>query len=81
MSKKYIGIGAGIVAGVTALVMPFISFAQVSTSTLGASIDTVNGTWYDYFTILLSHYWPFVVGVGVLLVVWHFGRRALNSFN
>lgn len=55
--------------------------AQLSTSTLGSAIDNVNGTFYDYFLVLLAKYWPFVVGVGILIVVWHFGRRALNAFS
>ncbi len=75
--KKYI---LGIGAAAAALVLPLISFAQVSTTTLGTAIDSVNGTWYDYFQVLLTHYWPFVVGAGILVLVWHFGRRLLNAF-
>ena len=73
-----------------ALVLPVIggvigvSFANaqaLTTSTLATAIDTVNSTWYGYFLVLLLNYWPFIVGVGVLVVVWHFGRRALNAFS
>lgn len=63
------------------MLAPYVSAAQLNTSTLGTAIDNVNGTFYDYFLVLLAKYWPFVVGVGVLLVVWGFGRRALHQFS
>lgn len=73
------------VAGVCAtLAFPFlglVAHAQMSTSTLGSAIDTVNGTTYDFFTVLLAKYWPFVVGFGVLLIAWGFGRRILAHFS
>ena len=64
-----------------ALGVGFANAQSLSTSTLGAAINTVNSTWYGYFLVLLTNYWPFIVGVGVLVVVWHFGRRALNAFS
>jgi ethanolamine transporter EutH len=67
----------------SALVLPIalpMAHAQMSTSTLGASIDTVNTTTMDYFTVLLAKYWPFVVGFLILLGVWYFGRHIVNSF-
>jgi hypothetical protein len=80
MNKVYLyvaGIGSALVAGV----MAFSASAQtLSTTTLGTAIDSVNSTWYGYFLVLLSNYWPFVVGVGVILLVWHFGRRAIEAF-
>ena len=54
---------------------------MISTSSLGTSVDTVNGTTMDYFTVLLSHYWPFVVGFLILLAVWHFGKRIISAFS
>ena len=75
---KYGAVIAGVVTGV---VMAFSASAQtLSTSTLGTAIDSVNSTWYGYFLVLLSNYWPFIVGVGVLLLVWGFGRRAIEAF-
>ncbi|MFI5205315.1 MAG: hypothetical protein ACHQVK_00050 [Candidatus Paceibacterales bacterium] len=72
-----IGLGLASIVGI----IGGVAHAQLSTSTLGTAIDTVNSTWYGYFLVLLTNYWPFIVGVGVLIVVWHFGRRALNAFS
>lgn len=63
--------------------MPFVSMtaaAQMSTTTLGTQTDTLSATVVDYFSVLVTKYWPFVVGFGILLVVWHFGRRIIASF-
>ena len=81
MKKIYLGL-AGIVPAVAIGAGALMAHADVlSTSTLGTAIDTVNGTFYSYFQVLLTNYWPFVVGAGVLLLVWHFGRRLLTAFN
>lgn len=63
----------GIIA--TALGFTQVASAQVSTTTLPTVINTLNSTWYSYFQVMLANFWPFVVGVGVILLVWHFGRR------
>ena len=77
MRKILIGLSAlGSVLGASVAMA-----APLTTSTLASSIDTVNGTFYDYFTVLLSNYWPFVVGGGILVLVWHVGRRLLHAFN
>jgi hypothetical protein len=79
MRKIYLGIAA-----LTTALLGSVSVAlagPLTTSTLGSSIDTVNGTFYDYFVVLLDKYWPFVVGAGILVLVWHFGRRLLHAFN
>lgn len=71
------------VAGSIGMVLAtsFAGATTLSSSTLGAAIDTMNGTVYDYFLVLLASYWPFVVGLAVLIAVWHFGRRAVSAFN
>ena len=52
---------------------------KLSSSTLGCTIDSVNQTWYGYFGDMIYHYWPFIVGIGVIGVAWHFGMLALSS--
>lgn len=78
IQKVLVATGAAITAGFGLI---STAFAQMTTSTLGASIDSVNGTTYDYFQVMLAKYWPFVVGFGVLLIVWHFGRRIIQHFS
>ena len=80
MKNKILAYGSGIVGAISGIVMSFSAHAQtLSTSTLGTAIDSVNSTWYSYFLVLLTNYWPFVVGVGVIIFVWAFGRRALEG--
>ena len=79
MLKKILGYGSALVAGALVLVNS-ASAAVMSTSTLGSSIDSLNGTVGDYFQVLLDKYWPFVVGFVILVGVWYFGRRIINSF-
>lgn len=50
------------------------------TSTVKSSIDCINNTTGGYFSTLLTHYWPFLVGGGVLLGVWHYGAAIITSF-
>lgn len=79
MLKKILGYGSALVAG--ALVLVNKASAEVmSTTTLGSNIDVLNGTVVDYFNVLLEKYWPFVVGFVILVGVWYFGRRIINSF-
>lgn len=86
MKNKILAYGSligGAVAGISGMLLTAsqTAAAQLSTSTLGASIDTVNSTWYDYFTVLLNKYWPFIVGAGILVLVWHYGRKLLFQLN
>lgn len=73
--------GAGIAFAVVAPFAMTLAHAQMTTTTLGASIDTVSGTTQDYFAVLLAKYWPFVVGFLILLGVWHYGKRVITGFN
>jgi type II secretory pathway component PulF len=59
----------GSIAGIASLGMVYVlpAFAQMSTTTLGNSIDTVSQTTLDYFTTLIAKFWPFLLG-GLLLV-------------
>lgn len=63
-----------------ALVLVPAAQAQMSTTTLGTSIDTISDTTYDYFGVLLAKLWPFVVGFVILIGVWYLGRRFIHSF-
>lgn len=81
MRKIYL-YGTGISTALLGIAGALVAHAQVlATSTLGTAIDSINGTFYGYFLVLLESYWPFVVGAGVLVMVWHFGRRLLTAFN
>ena len=53
---------------------------NLNSSTLGCTIDKVNSGVTGYVYTLIAHYWPFVVGVGVLVGVWHFGMVAITLF-
>jgi hypothetical protein len=79
MVKKILIGSAGVITGVGLLVSKAFG-AALTTTTLGTSIDNVNATFYDYFLVLLDKYWPFIVGAGILILVWHFGRRLLTAF-
>lgn len=80
MNKILTFIGAGI-AGLTAFLVGLTASATtMSSGTLGTSIDTMNGTVYDYFQVMLEKYWPFIVGFGILVAVWYIGRRLIHSF-
>lgn len=50
---------------------------MLSTTTLGTVIDNVNSVWYDYITVFLTHYWPFLVGAMVVVGVVALGIRFL----
>jgi hypothetical protein len=52
----------------------------LNTTTMACSIDNVNSGVTGYVYTLLAHYWPFVVGAGVLVGVWHFGMAAITLF-
>jgi H+/Cl- antiporter ClcA len=80
MNKIKLAIGS-VIGAVAAVVSVVAAHAQMTTTTLAASIDTMNGTTQDYFTVLLAHYWPFLVGFLVLVAVWHYGKRIIGAFN
>jgi len=50
-----------------------------STSTLGTAIGTVSATTYDYFTVLIQQFWPFLLGAVILVGVIVFGKRIIHS--
>lgn len=60
-------------------VLPAISNAQMSTTTLGTSIDDVNTAAYAYVGVLISHYWGFALGFLVLIGVIALGKRFVTS--
>lgn len=70
----------GLVGLVGGLVAP-LAFASdpMSTTTLGANIDTISGTFGDYIATMIAKYWPFLLGGLILLGVIGFGRRAILS--
>jgi hypothetical protein len=53
----------GIIAG---LASAATSSAQMSTTTLGTSIDSVNTTAYGYLAVVLTNYLPFIIGFVVI---------------
>ena len=55
------------------------SSTLLDASGTGNMINCINTTWYSYFLTLLEHYWPYVVGVGILLIAWMFARHAINA--
>lgn len=73
-NKVLSGIGA-----ITAYFLPMIAGAQMGTSSLATSINSVNATAYDYVAVLLTNYWPFVLGFLILLGVIAFGKRIVVS--
>lgn len=80
MKKIYLG-SAALISVIGAAVLGVMSAgAQMTSSTLGTAIDSVNSTTYDYFLVLLNKYWPFVVGFLILLGVWRYGRGILHGF-
>ena len=50
------------------------SGSNLNASGTGCAIDILNTTWYSYFLVLLEKFWPFVVGVIILLAVWFFSE-------
>ena len=55
----------------------------LTTTTLGTSIDTVNSTWYDYFTVFITHAWPFILGgfilIGIIGLGFYLSRRMFRG--
>lgn len=79
MSNKLKAMVAGGLAVVGSLVGVAMASAQaLTTSTLATSIDTVNSTWYDYFTVFITNAWPFIVGAVVLVGLVYFGIRLIH---
>jgi len=80
MSNKILVRVAAISGIAVAIAAPmFFASAQMTTTTLGENIDTVSGTVLGYLGVLLAKYWPFVI-IGVILVgVFAFGKRLIQS--
>lgn len=76
----YTRVGAVVGTVGAALVAP-LAHAQYDTSTLTANINSVSDSFVSYFTVLLTTFWPLVVGIGILAIVWGFARGALNRFH
>jgi hypothetical protein len=65
--KKIISIGAVGAVALTAVLLPYLSFAAAfSTTTLGDNIDSLSGQANDMFVVMIAKYWPFVLG-GLIL--------------
>jgi len=81
MNKIKVALLCG-VSGIVALISGLgIAKAEImSSSTLATQIDTVNTTFMDYLSVLITNYWPFLLGAIVLAAVWAFGRRIWSSF-
>lgn len=77
-----IKVGLGIVGGVImAGIASFSAFAEtMSSSTLGTKIDTINTTSMDFIGVLIDKYWPFLLGLVILVSVWAFGKKIIHHF-
>lgn len=60
---------------------PCVISNKVSSSTVGCFMDGMNTTVTGFFDILISKYWPFVVGFIILVMVWFLGKRILANFS
>lgn len=71
----------GVAAAVLLPLAPMVAAAQTpfSTTTLGTAIDSVSGTSYDYFTVLIAKFWPYLLGAVLLVGVIAFGKRIVHS--
>ena len=77
-TKAKLVIGALVVA----LLLVGVASAQAttfSTTSLGTAIDSVSGTTYDYFLVLIASFWPYLLGAIILVGVIFFGRRIITS--
>lgn len=74
------GAVAGLLVVGLSLVAPYAAAAQTtfSTTSLGTAIDTVSGTTYDYFTVLLAKFWPFLLGAVILVGILVFGKSIIH---
>lgn len=81
MNKIKLGMVSGLGAVASLLGVLSAHASTMSTTTLGTAIDSTNGTVYDYFLVLLDKYWPFLVGFGILVGVWGFGKRVITHFS
>jgi len=76
---KKIAVGVAI-AGCALMPLAFAFGAEASTTPmspteLGVQIDNVNGYTMAYVGILLTKFWPFLLGAIILLGVLAFGKR------
>lgn len=57
------------------------AFAQtvLSTTTLGAAIDTISGSTYDYFTVMIAKFWPYLLVTSILVGVVVYGKRIIHA--
>jgi len=55
--------GAAVAAGIAGIAS---ASAQMTTTTLGTSIDSVNSTAYSYLSVVLTNYLPFIIGFVVI---------------
>ena len=79
MNKLY-GYVAGGLSVVGGLLYAGVAHAETfSTTTLGTAIDTVSGTTYDYFGVLITKFWPFLLGAVILIGILVFGKRIIRS--
>lgn len=78
--NKLIGyLGAGVAAIGGLLYAGAAHAAAFSTTTLGTAIDDVSSNTYDYFSVLISKFWPFLLGAVIIVGVVVFGKRIVHA--
>lgn len=81
VNLKIAVLSAGSVIGALMATSAFASGTSTpfSVDTLGNAIDTVSGTTYDYFGVLIAKFWPFLLGAVILVGVIVFGKRIIHG--
>jgi len=79
MIKKIAYLSTGAVSAYYLLIAKLAGATTFSTTSLGTSIDTVSGSAYEYFTVLIEKFWPFLLAAVILVGVIAFGKRIVHS--
>lgn len=64
--KKILLLAGTSAIAIGTIAMPFLASAQMSTTTLATQIDNVNAAAYDYLAVVITNYWPFLLGFLVI---------------
>lgn len=56
------------------------SSSTMSIAFLSSAVDTINNTTTDYFQVLLQHYWPFMLGFLILLIIFYNAYRIIRRY-
>lgn len=55
-----------------------VAKARLAAPLIDSDVDALNSNMLDYFYILLTHFWPFLVGALILVLSWFFAKLIIQ---